>query len=627
MAYLKYHDVPLLWDQGGQSRRFQDMYHPLNEVLPYIAESIYRQDGKEGPVGQSHVGLSMPNYPPPHPIRLNELYWPTGASRWGRAFFLIDTDGRNLVNTRLESWNYLHCHTGDEFPLLKVAMHALPPVPVSAYLTGTAYLGLWILPLVDSRYFWQFVSVDDLGSDHDSLETWQDLLEWINGWLIGDIKDYPTIPDVYGKPDPDECGRRFRNIAHLLDAVAHSIGCRIVFQHDNTWECLDWDWSQAYYNDNFSNKQRQSTEENKDKKFALYMTAGGDYSDALYLPMAVNVQFPKSIHRMLQRLKRVYSVYTTMNDALPDARHRKIDRAYKHIHTTYWASYTGTECDQLVDCSDPKPTNSAECDALALRLSQDFYVGAGIAYDYTYAGVRDWLFSGYDDCAIYYLGAECEPHIYSRTDTVPLSAEATGGQPPLVAQHQRRVMTRIRSMPCNFGTEDMLHQTKEDDEQIIFRPLGLDYIIGKTTSAIAGRSGDHVSFAEVPVYYIDHSDNLVAFKTDDGTQEKHDVYNLDLVSVPTDEWITLHKELLSGKKIAQTLGNNFMIGVVVDADIDPHQTGKVEKHNEEWVATGVQYNVLNPHSVTLEVGLKVRWGRYPGWTSLVVEPWDFTDCA
>jgi hypothetical protein len=70
----------------------------------------------------------------------------------------------------------------------------------------------------------------------------------------------------------------------------------------------------------------------------------------------------------------------------------------------------------------------------------------------------------------------------------------------------------------------------------------------------------------------------------------------------------------------------FYIGKVVVADIAAGSWGTVERHNQAWVATGNMFSVLNAHDVTLKVGKKVRWGKYPGWTAWVCEPWQFRYC-
>jgi len=73
-------------------------------------------------------------------------------------------------------------------------------------------------------------------------------------------------------------------------------------------------------------------------------------------------------------------------------------------------------------------------------------------------------------------------------------------------------------------------------------------------------------------------------------------------------------------------GSMWWIGKTTEV-IAVETTGDVEQHDQLWSATGNHFTVLNPHEVALPSGLRVRWTYYPGWTDLVAEPFDFTECA
>jgi hypothetical protein len=76
---------------------------------------------------------------------------------------------------------------------------------------------------------------------------------------------------------------------------------------------------------------------------------------------------------------------------------------------------------------------------------------------------------------------------------------------------------------------------------------------------------------------------------------------------------------------AGTSGSLWWIGKTTEL-IASETTGQVQKHDQLWVATSEYFTVLNPHEVDLPLGLRVRWTYYPGWTDLVVEPFDYTEC-
>lgn len=89
------------------------------------------------------------------------------------------------------------------------------------------------------------------------------------------------------------------------------------------------------------------------------------------------------------------------------------------------------------------------------------------------------------------------------------------------------------------------------------------------------------------------------------------------------KWIILTMDETSG----------WFVGKVKTSAIASGACGLVELYGYDWVATGLEYDVYNPHDVELPVDLKVRWTRYPGWSNMgtcetnwVVEPWHFTEC-
>ena len=79
--------------------------------------------------------------------------------------------------------------------------------------------------------------------------------------------------------------------------------------------------------------------------------------------------------------------------------------------------------------------------------------------------------------------------------------------------------------------------------------------------------------------------------------------------------------------------NLWYIGKVKTAAIAAESSGTVVQHNYDWTSAGTDFTVYNPHDIELPVGWKVRWSKYPGWTSCgtpatdwIVEPWQFTEC-
>lgn len=72
-------------------------------------------------------------------------------------------------------------------------------------------------------------------------------------------------------------------------------------------------------------------------------------------------------------------------------------------------------------------------------------------------------------------------------------------------------------------------------------------------------------------------------------------------------------------------GSAWYIGKMTEA-IAPGETKTAVMHSQGWVSTGIEFEVYNPHDVTLKSGLKVRWTKYPKWDGWIVEPWHFVKC-
>jgi hypothetical protein len=70
----------------------------------------------------------------------------------------------------------------------------------------------------------------------------------------------------------------------------------------------------------------------------------------------------------------------------------------------------------------------------------------------------------------------------------------------------------------------------------------------------------------------------------------------------------------------------FFLGKVVTSTIAAGGTGTAEKYNHGWAASGTYYTVVNQSDVAWPVGLKIRWGKYPGWNGWIGDPVHLTEC-
>lgn len=260
---------------------------------------------------EPEVCLPVPNYPTPPPLTLNRLYWPTGATRWSTFVGLVDRKGLDeiLQNTlsavggnaaaakqftpqRLDlgSSDFLGPHAegfntsndGTQYSL-SVQMHLLPPRPISLY-DGHLDMSLWLVPLVDERYWWQSRKMPTrldwlLTQDHSDIfgnddPTVNGLKEDWRGWFrilsfalglwndiydnsieISDIKcskqlDPSPIETSYFFPDRNELDRVSYNAAVVLDAVAWSCGRRVVRHPDGVTRLYSCATSQSVHANN-----------------------------------------------------------------------------------------------------------------------------------------------------------------------------------------------------------------------------------------------------------------------------------------------------------------------------------------------------------------------------------------
>jgi hypothetical protein len=229
---LSYGVEPLLHDKDFQVQDFLDLYLPIDQLISEIDESLHRKTSRTNERDDSFVGLPVPNYPAPPRLKVNQLYWPTGASRWARGYFLCTENTKKSLTTisNKRDWT-LKAVT--ELGTLETTLHLLPPRPVSNVDGSTT--NLWLLPVVDDRYYWQFM---DFGNT--TINTWSSLIDDIAIRLgISITKDTPATD--YISPDATLFNRKYDNAAVVLDAVAHSIGHRITRDLDGTVKSRNWD--------------------------------------------------------------------------------------------------------------------------------------------------------------------------------------------------------------------------------------------------------------------------------------------------------------------------------------------------------------------------------------------------
>lgn len=420
----------LLDDPAGTISTWLDRYMPLDDLRlfgPHLSARSPLWQSR----GQSckHLGIPVVNYPPPPRLALNTLYWPTGATRWAYGVFLTDDDGLeeilrgdraagggavrrsklvlaesdfpdDIADSETAAGGF-HSGPDGQFALV-TEMRLLQPRPISIDwdTSEEPVKRLWLLPLVDDRYFWQFAHAD-LSSGMTS--TWTELLGAISTALGVTTLDGTTISADFGSPDATDTTRSWQNAAVLLDAVAHSVGMRVVR------DCGTGDVSLQSSGAGYTLATAALSDG------ARRRLMGGEIGQCPAASVA----------------ETVVVVFRNPNGTVEIIEESAADHGVTQTNG-------GTRVFH-VPSIDPftADTPTAESSALAAAIAEAYYGFSLLEYDVTYSGFQRWKGSSFDDCAIFSLGA-----------TLP--------------DGTRRATTRVWSMPPNVGVDVLLNRA--DDE-------------------------------------------------------------------------------------------------------------------------------------------------------------------
>jgi len=256
---------------------------PTTEIVEAVAKlistDVYPQPGGLNDAWRLHTtvgaesqkkSISSPTPPvwpePPH-LKLNQLYWPvTGASRFAYGYFLMTQFDYQSLNRNVPhnlSASFLNPVTPDEpedpgviTPIdpspnitdsINLRMFVLTP-RVLIQLAGSAD-GLYVVPLVDERFFWQFQHIHF--EDPDEIEDWKDWFDLVEPEVTKlrslqiDSQAEPFFrqglqPGPGGgsgknfKPDPNTLIKPWSPLGLLVDAGIHTAGFRFVYAPNQT---------------------------------------------------------------------------------------------------------------------------------------------------------------------------------------------------------------------------------------------------------------------------------------------------------------------------------------------------------------------------------------------------------
>jgi hypothetical protein len=451
--------VPLLLeDQGGEVARFLEQWLPAQDAswfCPTIAQA--------NPLAE---WLPQPNYPPLPSPRINTLVMPTGATRWSCYLALVDESrlaqirsalsanlnsaaGKNAMadlvlqtvfvdsegNERVDTSSALpHVHE------LRMPMHALPARKIS-FVSGNQ--ALWLLPLVDDRYWWQQVTIEAQTFTKNTIyyliqkieslfKTWFGSSKLPLGDLLYDGK--PAASLLSGVEDTDWIQvilppEQPVNAAQLLDSMLMSRGYRLIPRSNLAtsppFKFKDYDCQpiapglKGGNNLLFFNPLKWV--QNSYSKLAEKANGGGTFFHEVPPPNTISVFFPKWINGLIHQ-----------GAAAPNQAPVLYKKTYvsstgadypKHIYST------------AVACVGGATDNTALIDSLADAIAKAYFDAASYHYDLTFPAIAAWQPTPLDNCLIMSM------------DRIP----GEGGY---------RWFTRVQSLPPNHGPEKILQFAK-----------------------------------------------------------------------------------------------------------------------------------------------------------------------
>lgn len=322
---------------------------------------------------------------------LNTLYWPSGARRWAMGFFLADKSRAEQIvaqaapEGRLRAESLIIGNADEEDEHVEALMFLLPPVPL-ALQGGDDDAELFLIVLVDERFYWRYVNVAVAaetitdGSVPQPLE-WGGLIgtastaigdqsiDLINDDVIEPI-EFSDIEDAYLKAEPTLLDHNI-DAAQLLDIVAENTGRVVVRDYDGKSHLLIWEESEV----------RHQESANKDFKRMAGLDA--------FAPMAFPDQAPAFFP---EKYRLRHPVHHSKS-----GRFQKYDSRPNDVGGSF-GYFTAADTVWGLSLADSNQLDNDEDIArLTEKLTADFKARWKFTVDATFAGIVPWQPNGYAD--------------------------------------------------------------------------------------------------------------------------------------------------------------------------------------------------------------------------------------
>lgn len=405
------------------------LWDEVERVLPteYLQDFTYQQEypGRNTGSLARHTRFYTD---PSDKIRLGDYYYPVGATRWSyyrglatssmAKAMLAATQGNKPATFTISSEPISQGIAGKSYTV-STQMYMLPPRPLGE-LVGD-FDGLYLITLVDERYFWQQGPI----TLHPTFSTtWADLLSQIATYL-GIQLSYSSISSAYLTPEPDShLWSNQEDVALYLDAIAYNIGRVLVRAYDGTYSLMTPEASLA-----------QARANRTDSTGAVIREMGGDcfYSGSKLpvgslqksrniLPTAIRVTFPKYVtdstvphfaefrgnwsRWFLDSYNGTYAIDTpiTSGGALfSGLSGGPFVSGVGGGHVSGNGTYTIFNTAKALYATDSlatsgTPSNVSGLTALAGQIARDFYTQNGVdGLDEVYLGILNWTPEGLHD--------------------------------------------------------------------------------------------------------------------------------------------------------------------------------------------------------------------------------------
>lgn len=432
---LTWNGIPLcIPDPDGELERWLAQFQRIDELIAFCGTETAQISSNNAPRSNAGTGITTPNYPDLPPLKINQLVWPTGATRFGYFVGFVPA-GLSEVGT-LGSTGSLILSDGTSGTTASMQLLAYRPVSSA----GTS--PLWMIVLVDRRYSWQFKNagniitasgypmLDDDGTydgtpnnDYGQLqisyaEVFAAIETAIGATIIKSSVSGFLVPDVL-----ELSNRKYFNVAQLLEAVTQSCGLRVWLDFNGSVRAQN---SSISYTANFDDLTN--------------IVAGGLSGSATPKPSSVTVNFRRASQYHAYADNDVYPI------AIPSSGAAGVSLVVESCAYANWLSVP----DNYVNA----PDNAANISSLASNIASGALGWYATPYDATFAGVKPWTPSGFDNL-ITITYAQQVPNDAANVPAITAMEPQDGERFDI---DYYRFTTRAQSMPANFGSYINLSQ-------------------------------------------------------------------------------------------------------------------------------------------------------------------------